>query len=261
MVIKLRCPQGHQVVCPDDKVGQSGKCPRCGSAFVVPSPPKANGAGPVNAEELIVFLCPNGHKLNGPASLQGRPGQCPHCNARFVIPDYNEPDDADDEISPEELSRGDTWISQPGANINAYRDAALRDAAKSGDSNRGSGFTPPRSPEPASGISDYAVVSDFSAADGNSHTEVTAAAAGHPMADMLERLWLQREHGAIIEVQLRDGTVLLPDRISHPMNQAGLLLIAARDSEGGQMVSAVAWDAIVRVSARRLQQLPRELFK
>ena len=85
MAVRFTCPKGHGITANDSMIGKSGKCPQCGSAFVVPA---SNSSA--NMSDIIVFLCPNGHKLNGPKSMQGKPGKCPHCGSRFQIPVYDE---------------------------------------------------------------------------------------------------------------------------------------------------------------------------
>ena len=37
MVIKFLCPNGHQLNAPENMAGKKGKCPKCQSAFVVPT--------------------------------------------------------------------------------------------------------------------------------------------------------------------------------------------------------------------------------
>src|SRR5687768_9583039 len=128
MVIKFLCPNGHQLSAPENMAGKKGKCPKCQSAFVVPTleeiaaaeaeeaeQPVQMGRGAVSPTEpvttpamgsgtglppgeLFVFLCPNGHRLNGPPSLRGKAGQCPHCGARFRIPTGDEEDEPDEEL-------------------------------------------------------------------------------------------------------------------------------------------------------------------
>lgn len=36
-MIKFLCPNGHQLTAPDNLAGKTGKCPKCSSAFVVPT--------------------------------------------------------------------------------------------------------------------------------------------------------------------------------------------------------------------------------
>src|SRR6185295_1494585 len=127
MPIEFRCANGHRLSCPDDRAGRSGKCPKCGVAFKVPTAstqaavtsasdsdvrpelhePTAEGSklglgssttlsaydADAVSETHIVFLCPNGHKLTCSPNLQGKPGKCPHCGAKFLIPDYEGDDE------------------------------------------------------------------------------------------------------------------------------------------------------------------------
>src|SRR5215204_3661439 len=136
-MIKFLCPNGHQLSAPENLAGKPGKCPKCNTAFVVPTPEEepdleppaaAAAAAPANAaptqptigmgsgkgkgapKDLFVFLCPNGHKLNGPPSLKGKPGQCPHCGARFRIPS-----DEDLELPEEEVPTGEVDEEGPEA--------------------------------------------------------------------------------------------------------------------------------------------------
>ncbi len=41
MAIEARCPNGHKIVCPDNRAGRSAKCPRCGARFRIPEPDRA----------------------------------------------------------------------------------------------------------------------------------------------------------------------------------------------------------------------------
>src|SRR5438093_187477 len=37
-MVKFLCPNGHALNAPAHLVGKTGKCPKCGTAFIVPSP-------------------------------------------------------------------------------------------------------------------------------------------------------------------------------------------------------------------------------
>jgi hypothetical protein len=241
MVIKVHCSQGHSIVCKDELAGQTGKCPKCGEKVKVPGEPSP----PPPAQDTIVFLCPNGHRLNGPASLQGRPGQCPHCNARFVIPDYSEPDE----------DAGVTIVSKaPWTPENAQPIESLAPLES---------LEEPL-PEP---VIEPTIEPDYSppAEAAPPEDELELAENGlliepHPTAAMLRRLWQERQDGAVIELQLKDGSLLTPDRFADSSCDQELGIFASKDSEGGYMVSAVAWDAVARISVRSLKRLPREMF-
>lgn len=44
-MIKFLCPNGHQLTAPDHLAGKGGKCPKCSTAFVVPTLEEVAGAG------------------------------------------------------------------------------------------------------------------------------------------------------------------------------------------------------------------------
>ena len=235
MVIKVHCPQGHSIICKDEQAGQTGKCPKCGDKIKVPGQPSASPP----TEDNIVFLCPNGHKLNGPASLQGRPGQCPHCQARFVIPDYSEPDE---EAEATVVSKGPWTLAEDTPSIESLEPMESLEEML---------------PDPASST-------QYPIQDVDQQDEFTPAndlvIEPHPTAAMFRRLWQERQDGAIIELQLKDGSLMTPDRFAESSCDQDLGIFASRDSEGGYMLSAVAWDAVARVSVRKLQKLPRDMF-
>lgn len=235
MVIKVHCPQGHSIICKDEQAGHTGKCPKCGEKIKVPG--QAAAAPP--PEDNIVFLCPNGHKLNGPASLQGRPGQCPHCQARFVIPDYSEPDE---EAEATVVSKGPWTLADDTPAIESLEPMESLEEPL---------------PDPVSNIQ-YARSEAGQLEELSSTNELVIEP--HPTAAMFRRLWQERQDGAIIELQLKDGTQVTPDRFAESSCDQDLGIFASRDSEGGYMLSAVAWDAVARVSVRRLQRLPRDMF-
>lgn len=235
MVIKVHCPQGHSIICKDEQAGQTGKCPKCGEKIKVPG--QASAAPP--PEDNIVFLCPNGHKLNGPASLQGRPGQCPHCQARFVIPDYSEPEE---EAEATVVSKGPWPLADDSQSIESLEPMeSLEETLPD--------------PEPSTRYPSQETEEreEFS-------TTSDLVIEPHPTAAMFQRLWQERQDGAIIELQLKDGSMVTPDRFAESSCDQDLGIFASRDSEGGYMLSAVAWDAVARISVRRLQKLPRDMF-
>ncbi|MCE9556015.1 MAG: hypothetical protein K8T91_21930 [Planctomycetes bacterium] len=235
MVIKVHCPQGHSIICKDEQAGQTGKCPKCGEKIKVPG----QAAASPPPEDNIVFLCPNGHKLNGPSSLQGRPGQCPHCQARFVIPDYSEPEE---EAEATVVSKGSWTLADDSQSIESLEPMESLEE-----------MLPDPAPSTRYPSQETEELEEFS-------TSSDLVIEPHPTAAMFRRLWLERQDGAIIELQLKDGSLVTPDRFAESSCDQDLGIFASRDSEGGYMLSAVAWDAVARVSVRRLQKLPRDMF-
>ena len=268
MAIQFKCPQGHKLSAADSKAGKSGKCPACGEAFVIPDPgsggrlsdsgvsdsdvsmfeetdssptllaaaaPDQTAAEESAADDpnLIVFLCPNGHKLNGPKSLQGRPGQCPHCGAKFRIPNYDEDEEPDGE------GRDDTQI----------------------DDDIPVGTLLDDDEEIAEGIAEGIIDEDVPLGDPIAPQDATVVtSAVHPMARLFDRLWREKSNGAVVELHLHDAGTVVPDRYAADLSQHAHGVFSVRGQDGSYTITAIAWDAVTKVSVRGVKQLPQDLF-
>jgi hypothetical protein len=244
-MIKFLCPNGHQLSAPENLAGKPGKCPKCNTAFVVPTPeedadleppgvepatpptaavaPQPNigmgsGKGKGAPKDAFVFLCPNGHKLNGPPSLKGRPGQCPHCNARFIIPtdeDIAAAEQADDADDDDELA-AETGIDNDSVAVSHL-------AKGSAVNNR-----PPAGP---SGL-------------------------GYIVA----RLWDQRSEQTELEIFLSEGEIVAPDYFSESLSTSDYGVFAVQEGEAFT-ITVIPWSTVRRVGLRRLGELPGGLFE
>jgi hypothetical protein len=257
MVIKFLCPNGHQLNAPENMAGKKGKCPKCQSAFVVPtleevaaaeaeaeseSVPQdqavsaevsagespavhasGSGVGPAGAD-LFVFLCPNGHRLNGPPSLKGKPGQCPHCGARFRIPT-----DDEEEAPQEELPGGERPMQ------------VVVGAPESGGSG---GFRFP--------------IEQFAPQEGEPSDKPPSGAPG--LGYIFGKLWRERDDDSEVEIFLSEGEILAPDHFSAALSNSDYGVFAMKEGDGSYAVTVVPWSAVRRVGVRKLGELPGELF-
>ncbi len=177
-----------------------------------------------SSSDTIVFLCPNGHKLNCPASMQGKPGKCPHCGAKFLVPRYADLEGFDDVGHDEHEGRH-------------QEDSAEEPIPDSGVRHRSG---PPELPF------------DFSAGLGGP-TDPSLV-----IHRIFNELWPQREQGRVIEVHLRSGGVILPDRYASHSSNEGFAMLAAREPSGAFMMHVVAWDQIERIAVRGMSDLPAD---
>jgi len=250
-VVKFLCPNGHQLNAPLNLVGKAGKCPKCGTAFVVPAPepeepepqpvtkPAAGGSGKLASdssggssprldiklgsgikpaqgakpsEEIFVFLCPNGHKLNGPPTLKGKLGQCPHCGAKFRIPE--------DEPEPEIIEGGEIVDELPEA-----------DAVEE--------ISPDQleieEPEPPfeEGV--------------------------HPLAHIIGRLWRHKGESGELELLLPEGEIMQPEHFSPSLSASDYGVFATREGQGFSF-SVIPWANVRRVNVHKVEQLPPGAF-
>ena len=281
MAIEVRCPNGHRLKCPDDRAGRRGKCPKCGASFKVSANGQAEDASAVAAspaapspetsqvtaasdsgkqrirdaaaETKINFHCPQGHKLSGPASLQGQPGQCPHCQTKFLIPRLY---DADQQQQAEASQQTDLslkrsvdeeTVAEPVDDeflgIDELQEVE-QGSSRGSDAQRDAGFLPGATPPP-----------EF----------LTGPAPDieptHPLAGLFVTLWLEHEHGAVVEVHLASGVIIVPDWWAPALSMQSHGVFAIQTTDGSYVMETVAWDAIQRITIRRIQELPGGVFE
>ncbi|MDX1965505.1 MAG: hypothetical protein SFX18_20330 [Pirellulales bacterium] len=244
--------------------------PAGASSNATPGPNPAGGSGKL-PPDAIVFLCPNGHKLNGPAKLAGRLGQCPHCQARFQIPSLEvlravQAAEAGPPVQENDISNQgkpimaeiavDTEPVPPSmTEPNAAGDLADLFAAVRADEERqilqrgtaasgiGKGTAIPVLPSPSL-----------------ANPPPTAKRA-NPLAELMYKLWEEREHGGIIELHLEGGAVLLPDWFERKLSVETHGLFASQAADGTVTMTIVPWDTVQKVIIRGVVGLPDGMFE
>jgi hypothetical protein len=240
MPIRIRCPNGHMLTCPDNLAGKAGKCPHCGEKFriplpasgsnvaVAPSPPPAPEPepeppaappppeappeapairafdpdnDPPPSPEEIVFLCPEGHHLAGPATAAGEAEECPVCHTRFIVPN---PDD----IHEDE----------------------------------------PQTPEiDLASLLPLAVPAGYSSEDEGSRG----------LGQLFAVLWQYRALGCPIELHLSEGRVLVPNGFVVESAALSHGVFTMTEPNGASTLTVIAWNAIERVNVRTVYEMPR----
>lgn len=78
---------------------------------------------------------------------------------------------------------------------------------------------------------------------------------------LLRQLWDEKEHGAVIELHLEGGALIVPDwfDIRHSCDTHGLFANQAAD--GTITMTLVAWDSIKRVIVRNIEGMPDGMFE
>jgi hypothetical protein len=221
MALEFNCPNGHRVVCPEDRAGTEGRCPKCGATVRIPAAstaPAAAAAPAPNAdvasrdmdqpqepaEVNIPFLCPNGHRLFAPKRLEGQAGQCPQCGARFLVPL---------EMDLEQVEEVDlTDIDEEGRPLEMAPDTAP--------------------PVPA-----------------------------HSLCRLMRKLWDEKAHGATIEIHLEGGAMLVPDWFDERLSRLEHGLFASQAADGSVTMTVVAWNSVTRVIVRNVEGLPDGMFE
>lgn len=243
-MMKFACPNGHPLSCSEDRAGKPAQCPECKVRFLVPDVEEAetSGSGAHSTrrqpQNVIVFLCPNGHRLNGPASLAGQPGQCPHCGAKFRIPSD---EDEEDDIEDDELAST--------TSIDDFGDLNLADVDD----------LEVIEDEDAEELDVYGDT-DISAGAGELPPAPLAASGRHSLAPLFTRLWQERRGGVEIELQLKSGERLTPDKFGLVASQQHTGIFAVKEPDGAYTIHAVPWESIAQVVTRKVKKLPGDLF-
>lgn len=232
-----------------------------------PSEPRDEGATRILspqslAEELgrltgkIVFECPNGHRITVDESLAGKRGKCSKCGVGVAIPG---PGDG----GPPEF---------PGVGFGA----AVSDAKTSKEGREaaapppleipslGEQAAPEAEPESWNFIGGPAEAALPEAPPAVAWPVVEGAAAfgdegGNPTAQLVARLWLERNHGGVIELHLEGGSVILPEWYDPLWSRGTHGLFGSRAGDS-ITITAVAWDTVQKVVVRQLTEMPDDMF-
>jgi hypothetical protein len=223
-------------------------------------------------QDTIAFLCPKGHKLNGPSKLAGKLGLCPHCGLKFMIPTLDEIRAFQGTSEPTEQIARETKPALPqqapvtksmpddlslagdddGGNLLDISAALLAERQRSNiqrasTSGLNAGLTPKESKE----------LAGFMGTD----TKRQMRGNMHPLAELMLKLWNEREHGGIIELHLEGGTIYLPDWFDKEHSQSTHGLFAAQAADGSVTMTVVPWETVQRVIIRGLEGLPDGMFE
>jgi hypothetical protein len=261
MVIKFLCPSGHPLSAPENLAGKPGKCPKCATPFVVPTPeavataeeasdsqvtsgsstsPTAGiGTGSsksgVRTGELFVFLCPNGHKLNGPPSLKGKPGQCPHCGARFRIPsdeDLEEPE-LTEEVEPQLAENGSSKSAKPDPFANLFGQTAADEAEEVAEAD-----------VEVEDLDVDPVPKDV-----------------HALGYILGRLWDRRDDESEVEIFLQEGEIMSPDYYSEVLSTGEYGVFANIEGDGSYAITVIPWSTVRRIGMRKVESISGKMFR
>jgi hypothetical protein len=82
----------------------------------------------------------------------------------------------------------------------------------------------------------------------------------HSLAKLFPMLWNEKHHGAVLEIHLGEGIILIPDWWSERMSLGDHVLFALQTSDGSYVMESVPWDAIKRITVRRISELPGGVF-
>lgn len=230
----------------------------------------------------IVFFCPNGHRLVVAEVHAGKRGRCDKagCGVAVVIPvrpSRNNP--TLDGLGETAEPSGEAAAVAPSAE--SVQDPALEDERNVKaperlpdglESTQADGTTDGDGGEPEAtaawqfvdGDDDAAVEPSAAAAatwGGFDGAEPEGDPVDNPTARLVARLWVERDHGGVVELHLTGGSVILPEWYESRWSRGTHGLFASQAPDGSITLTAVAWDAIQKVVVRQVTGLPDGMFE
>lgn len=198
---------------------------------------------------MIAFRCPNGHVGGVPAHLAGKKARCPECKTPMTIPvPAGSPTPADplaDNPPAENPLDENPLVADPLA-LDALG-ALVSEAGPSPDA------LPLLEPETVGGPAQPL----------EPETTMPLAESSdvpwHPTADLVARLWAEREHGGQIEVHHADG-VLVPQWYDVAWSRGTHGVFGSQAPDRTVTITAVAWSSVQKVIVRQVQTLPDDMF-
>jgi hypothetical protein len=195
---------------------------------------------------MIAFRCPNGHVGQVPAHLAGRKAKCPHCKTPMTIP-VPPGSHVLAEPTPAETPPIAEVLQTPSLDTVLVVDEPAAEEL------------PVLELEPT-----YVQESSTVHAGGHSAESLPVASeekggASHPTADLVHRLWAEREFGGKVEVHHVDG-VIVPDWYDVAWSRGTHGVFGSQAPDGTVTITAVAWSAVQKVIVRQVQTLPADMF-
>jgi hypothetical protein len=269
MVIEFACPNGHMLKAPEERAGKTGKCPKCGIAFVVPDaeepiedfgapeePPAANdGAGELPAgsgKSAGAAAATNSTEPEAEAATEPAAKPAREETIAFLCPNGHKL------TSPVRLQGkagkcphcGEKFIvpSMDEAEEEPEEFGVEEEALAFGDDGFG-------------GAPEFGADEDFDDEIPEDAVEEEELGPAHPMRLLFERLWREHEHGGKIRLHLSEGGTLDADFYARKYSRGGFGVVASRDEKGNYRIVAMSWDSVRRIEVDELVNLPDGVFE
>lgn len=211
---------------------------------VLPRTPAA--ITPVVADgDQIVFRCPNGHRIVVPVAQAGKRGVCSKCRIPVTIPALGDAPAA-----------GSAAVAPRTPSPVALEPLELLPAIGPPEDMLGganeAGVLSLDVPEPAAEGSEAVWPAGAASLSG--------AEGGSSIAQLVARLWVERQHGGIIELHIDGGSVIMPEWYDATWSRGTHGLFASQAADGSVTLTAVAWETVRKVVVRQLTEVPDDMF-
>jgi hypothetical protein len=240
--ITFSCANGHRIIVPAKLAGKRGACSKCGIAVIIPAPGGEGGSAeqPAARQAPVATAAAEEHVVSAAAEVDAAPSIAVEgAVAADSPPRKDEFAGLFDAVSADQ-SRGPDAGSDAGSAVEvSAEEASLPEIGSSGIGNVVAN-------EPIDG---YA--SDYDSTD----------IADNPTAQLVARLWAEREHGGKFEIHVTGGGVILPQWYEPRWSRGTHGLFANQATDGTVTLTAVAWESVQKIIVRQVEGLPDGMFE
>jgi hypothetical protein len=290
-MVKFLCPNGHPLNAPENLVGKAGKCPKCGTAFLVPSPedqeepvdtaseaPVHFGGAHKGGSDVLSISASGERALGGSAAHQeissgsgtGRGHDelfvflCPNGHRLNGPPSLKGKLGACPHchsrfrIPTDEESEQET-ATDPAETETAEQEQTI--ALPQYDSPGAATL----SDDSADNAAQEALLRDLASASAihNSHLSAVLRSQwkfAHELGEVLCRLWEAKGPLGDVEIEFTSGEErLVPDCFSPALSQGNFAVFGVSEGTHTHVV-VVPWNSIARCRIRKVEHLPAGLF-
>ncbi len=275
MVIKFLCPNGHQLSAPENMAGKRGKCPKCQSAFVVPTleemaaaqaeentpppelqPPAAawTTSPPAPSAAAAANLAAEGSAVR-PAMGSGK-GMPAGEIFVFLCPNGHKLN------GPPSLKGRAGQCPHCGARFRIPSDEDLQEPEEEvptgqADEEIASGQLEEEGPGAGFPFGEYSEeVIDAAVEEPLAAPPPGAAGMGYIFA----RLWEQRDDQTEVEIFLTEGEIMSPDHFSEVLSSSDYGVFAVQEGDGNYTVTVIPWSAVRRIGVRKVAELTGQMW-
>jgi hypothetical protein len=293
-MIKFLCPNGHQLTAPDNLAGKTGKCPKCSSAFVVPTLEELAAGDAAAAEKGgdASGSTPNRTQASADSDAEGVTAAKSGVGKGAATTATSSPSDVGKPgpVSGSKIGQGSGKGVGTGSNVfvflcpNGHKlngPPSLK--GRPGQCPHcGARFVIPEDDIPEDEIPTGDMADDDDVPSGEAveddaslpEEEIIEAEVEevepdpepippgvHALGYIMGRLWDHRSETTELEIFLKEGEIVSPDHYAEILSTGEYGVFAHKEAEDNYSLSVIPWSAVRRVDLRRVIKLSNGTFR
>jgi hypothetical protein len=222
---------------------------------------------------VLKFMCPNGHQLSAPERQAGKPGQCPKCKEKFVVPSLEDVPTGEEVTDETDQPSTDVFVflCPNGHKLNGP--PTLKGQPGKCPHCSATFMIPDDDEVEGDDIIDDAEIIEDEIPTGDVVVEVEEvevieeivappppATIGHPLGDLLLKIWDQTDESQSVDLIAKDGTTITIERYSGSLSNPEFGVFAV-DEAGSHTIITIPWGEVARFQIRDIRELPDGAFR